>query len=93
MQPRKKPRQKAEPLDEETMVALALSSSLVEQRKESRRASPAEAVVSSLVSAAPELKWRPGAGTYYCHFITTFCRRQWDVSSEAFDISRWTITV
>lgn len=61
MQARKKPRQKTQPLDEETMVALALSSSLVEQQKES---SQAETVVSSLVSAAPELKWRPDAGTF-----------------------------
>lgn len=73
MQPRKKPRQKAEPLDEETMVALALSSSLVEQQKESERASQAETVVS----AAPELKWRPDAGTlssFYRHFVSTQMR-------------------
>lgn len=77
MQARKKPRQKAEPLDEETMVALALSSSLVEQRKESERASPAETVVSSLVSAAPELKWRPDAGTlssFHHHSLSTQIR-------------------
>lgn len=72
VQARKKPRQKAEPLDEETMVALALSSSLAEQQKESERASQAETVVSSLVSVAPELKWRPDAGTlssFYHHFL------------------------
>lgn len=77
VQARKKPRQNAEQLDEETMVALALSSSLVEQQKESERASQAETVVSSLVSAAPELKWRPDAGTlssFYHHFLSAQIR-------------------
>lgn len=58
-QARKKPRQKAEPLDEGTMVALALSSSLLQQQKEAEeRATQAE-----VVSATPELKWKPDAGT------------------------------
>ncbi|XP_075903920.1 structure-specific endonuclease subunit SLX4 isoform X2 [Nelusetta ayraudi] len=57
-QARKKPRQKAEPLDEGTMVALAMSSSLLQQQKEAeQRATQAE-----VVSATPELKWRPDAG-------------------------------
>lgn len=40
--PAKKPRKKAEVLDEKTMVALALSSSLYEQERPSERASPTE---------------------------------------------------
>lgn len=56
-QGRKKPRQKAEPLDEQTMVALALSSSLLQHQKEQR------ATQVEVITAAPELKWRPDAGT------------------------------
>lgn len=55
----KKPRQKAEPLDEETMVALALSSSMLQHRKEvEQRETQVEAI-----TATPELKWKPDAGT------------------------------
>lgn len=57
-QARKKPRQKAEPLDEATMVALALSSSLLQQQKEAEQ----RAAQVEVVSATPELKWRPDAG-------------------------------
>lgn len=58
-QARKKPKQKAEPLDEETMVALALSSSLLQQQKEAEE----RATQVEVITAAPELKWRPDAGT------------------------------
>ncbi|XP_068178732.1 structure-specific endonuclease subunit SLX4 isoform X2 [Antennarius striatus] len=49
----KKPKKKAEPLDEDTMVALALSSSMLEQEREPERPVQKEA------NAA--LKWRPAA--------------------------------
>lgn len=92
VQARKKPRQKAGPLDEETMVALALSSSLLEQQKESERASQAETVVSSLIPATPALKWRPDAGTLsslYRHFPSTQTR----FFKQSFYTPCWTITV
>ncbi|KAM4750380.1 structure-specific endonuclease subunit SLX4 isoform 2-T2 [Anableps anableps] len=53
---RKKPRKKADPLDEETMVALALSSSLLEQQKEQQAESG-----PSHSSMTPVLKWKPDA--------------------------------
>ncbi|XP_029286358.1 structure-specific endonuclease subunit SLX4 [Cottoperca gobio] len=53
---RKKPRKKIAPLDEDTMVALALSSSLLEQEKQSERESERQ----QLQTAA--LKWRPDTG-------------------------------
>lgn len=55
---RKKPRKKTEPLDEETMMALALSSSLLEQQKEQQAESG-----PSHSSMTPALKWKPNAGT------------------------------
>ncbi|CAL8331486.1 unnamed protein product [Merluccius merluccius] len=53
----KRPRKKAQPLDEETMVALALSSSLLEREKELAREAAA-----SLAVVAPWPHWRPEAG-------------------------------
>ncbi|GLD60824.1 structure-specific endonuclease subunit SLX4 isoform X2 [Lates japonicus] len=58
---RKKPRKKTNPLDEDTMVALALSSSMLEQEREAGRELQTEIAVSH-TSMAPELKWRPDAG-------------------------------
>lgn len=55
---RKKPRKKNEPVDEETMVALALSSSLLEQQtKLQAESGPPHG------SMTPVLKWKPDAGT------------------------------
>ncbi|KAM7393904.1 hypothetical protein PAMP_020740 [Pampus punctatissimus] len=54
---KKKPRKKTEPLDEDTMVALALSSSLLEQERESQTETTA-----SHASMTPMLKWRPDTG-------------------------------
>ncbi|XP_062285810.1 structure-specific endonuclease subunit SLX4 isoform X2 [Scomber scombrus] len=54
---RKKPRKKTQPLDEDTMVALALSSSLLEQERESQTETAA-----SDASVMPVLKWRPDTG-------------------------------
>lgn len=59
---RKKPRKKTDPLDEDTMVALALSSSMLEQEREAGRELQTE-IAASHTSMAPELKWRPDAGT------------------------------
>ncbi|XP_054897282.1 structure-specific endonuclease subunit SLX4 isoform X2 [Poeciliopsis prolifica] len=53
---RKKPRKKAERLDEDTMVALALSSSLLEQQKEQQAQSG-----PSHSSVTPLLMWNPDA--------------------------------
>ncbi|XP_005806582.2 structure-specific endonuclease subunit SLX4 isoform X1 [Xiphophorus maculatus] len=53
---RKKPRKKADRLDEDTMVALALSSSLLEQQKEQQVQSG-----SSHSSVMPLLTWKPDA--------------------------------
>ncbi|PWA14888.1 hypothetical protein CCH79_00014255 [Gambusia affinis] len=53
---RKKPRKKADRLDEDTMVALALSSSLLEQQKEQQvQRGPSHS------SVTPLLTWRPDA--------------------------------
>uniref|UniRef100_A0A3B4U380 Structure-specific endonuclease subunit SLX4 n=1 Tax=Seriola dumerili TaxID=41447 RepID=A0A3B4U380_SERDU len=49
---RKKPRKKTDPLDEDTMVALAMSSSLLEQTE----------AAASHTSMTAMLKWRPDAG-------------------------------
>lgn len=56
---KKKPRKKTDPLDEDTMVALALSSSLLEQEGELQT----EPAAVSQVSLLPTLKWRTDAGT------------------------------
>ncbi|XP_070844384.1 structure-specific endonuclease subunit SLX4 [Chaetodon trifascialis] len=58
---RKKPRKKTEPLDEDTMVAMALSSSLLEQEGESKRLVQMEATASH-ISMTAVLKWRPDTG-------------------------------
>ncbi|XP_047433187.1 structure-specific endonuclease subunit SLX4 isoform X2 [Mugil cephalus] len=62
----KKPRKKTKPMDEETMVALALSSSLLEQERkqlreeeEAERQTEAAAAHTSMTSL---LKWRPDTG-------------------------------
>ncbi len=69
---KKRTRRKAQKLDEDTMVALALSRSLLKQEmeKERERAEDGEILVhlSSLpVTVAPVLQWKPGAGklTFY----------------------------
>uniref|UniRef100_A0A3Q1BJE8 Structure-specific endonuclease subunit SLX4 n=1 Tax=Amphiprion ocellaris TaxID=80972 RepID=A0A3Q1BJE8_AMPOC len=64
---RKKPRKKTEPMDEETVVALALSSSLLEQQKEQLRETEAErqlqpSIAASNSSMTPLLKWRTDTG-------------------------------
>ncbi|MEQ2184373.1 hypothetical protein GOODEAATRI_007213, partial [Goodea atripinnis] len=53
---RKKPRKKTSPLDEETMMALALSSSLLDQQKEQQAKSG-----PSHSSTTPVLKWKQDA--------------------------------
>ncbi|XP_077427168.1 uncharacterized protein slx4 isoform X2 [Vanacampus margaritifer] len=57
---RKKPRKKAELLDEDTMVALALSSSLLEQER--KQLSAERETITPDFSMAPVLKWRADAG-------------------------------
>ncbi|XP_071752381.2 structure-specific endonuclease subunit SLX4 [Centroberyx gerrardi] len=59
LRPRKKPRKKTQSLDEDTMVALALSSSLLDQEVE--REIQRETAASH-TSMTPLLKWRPDAG-------------------------------
>lgn len=61
LQARKKPKKKPEALDEETMVALALSSSLLEQKKEEERQYHTKTGTSH-TSVTQDLKWRPDAG-------------------------------
>ncbi|XP_040001274.1 structure-specific endonuclease subunit SLX4 isoform X2 [Xiphias gladius] len=58
---RKKPRKKTDVLDEDTMVALALSSSLLEQEREAEREGQAE-TAATYTSMTPVLKWRQDAG-------------------------------
>ncbi|XP_074485282.1 structure-specific endonuclease subunit SLX4 isoform X2 [Sebastes fasciatus] len=53
----KKPRKKTAPLDEDTMVALALSSSMREQEQQSERE-----LQASHISMTSALKWRPDKG-------------------------------
>lgn len=64
---KKKSRRKGQPLDEDTMVALALSRSLLEQEKEKKREMKEEREIQAQLSsppatAAPALQWKPGAG-------------------------------
>ncbi|XP_008301479.1 structure-specific endonuclease subunit SLX4 [Stegastes partitus] len=64
---RKKPRKKTEPMDEETMVALALSSSLLEREKEQQREREAERQLQQETAAShssmnPLLKRRTDVG-------------------------------
>ncbi|KAL6110334.1 slx4 [Pungitius sinensis] len=58
---RKKPRKKDAPLDEDTLVALALSSSLLEQGKQAERESETNTAASH-TSMTASLKWRPDKG-------------------------------
>ncbi|XP_029366865.1 structure-specific endonuclease subunit SLX4 [Echeneis naucrates] len=58
---RKRSKKKTDALDEDTMVALALSSSLLEQDRELKRELPTEISVAQ-ISMIPTLKWRPDAG-------------------------------
>ncbi|XP_037328151.2 structure-specific endonuclease subunit SLX4 [Pungitius pungitius] len=58
---RKKPRKKDAPLDEDTMVALALSSSLLEQGKQAETESETNTAASH-PSITASLKWRPDKG-------------------------------
>ncbi|XP_073700428.1 structure-specific endonuclease subunit SLX4 [Garra rufa] len=64
---RKRARRKAQKLDEETMVALALSRSLLEQEIEKKRELEEEREILAQLSSppatvAPVLQWKPGAG-------------------------------
>uniref|UniRef100_UPI0037E7A984 structure-specific endonuclease subunit SLX4 n=1 Tax=Semicossyphus pulcher TaxID=241346 RepID=UPI0037E7A984 len=64
---KKKPRKKTEPLDEDTMVALALSSSLLEQEKGQHREMESERelqteTAASHTSMTAGLRWRPDTG-------------------------------
>ncbi|XP_028444616.1 structure-specific endonuclease subunit SLX4-like [Perca flavescens] len=62
---RKKPRNKTALLDEDTMVALALSSSLLEQEQQSEREPERHSktkTAASHISMNPALKWRPDTG-------------------------------
>lgn len=52
------------------MVALALSSSLLEQERESERALQMETAASH-ISSTPALKWRLDAGTLISVFVST----------------------
>ncbi|KAM8879133.1 structure-specific endonuclease subunit SLX4 [Spinachia spinachia] len=58
---RKKPRKKDAPLDEDTMVALALSSSLLEQEKRAERETEANTAAWH-ASMTASLKWGPDKG-------------------------------
>lgn len=62
----KKPRKKVQNLDEDTMMAMALSSSLLEQEREKERETRAvrEMIIETTaptVSKSPALKWKPNA--------------------------------
>ncbi|XP_034739597.1 structure-specific endonuclease subunit SLX4 [Etheostoma cragini] len=62
---RKKPRKKTAPLDEDTMVALALSSSLLEQEQQSKRESERHSqtnTAASHISMNSALKGKPDTG-------------------------------
>lgn len=64
---KKRTRKKAQKLDEDTMMALALSRSLIEQEMEKEREMGEEREILAQLSsppatAAPVLQWRPGAG-------------------------------
>ncbi|XP_043079101.1 structure-specific endonuclease subunit SLX4 [Puntigrus tetrazona] len=61
MAAKKRTRRKAQKLDEDTMVALALSRSLLEQEVEQEREMLAQ-VSSPPATVAPALQWKPGAG-------------------------------
>lgn len=63
----KKPRKKVEDLDEDTMMAMALSSSLLEQEREKARETQAvrKIIIETTapnMSKSPALKWRPNSG-------------------------------
>ncbi|KAK9539880.1 hypothetical protein VZT92_002366 [Zoarces viviparus] len=62
---KKKPRKRTAPLDEDAMVALALSSSLLEQEQRGKRESEAEAQTNAAAShnsTTSALKWRTDTG-------------------------------
>ncbi|XP_022524366.2 structure-specific endonuclease subunit SLX4 [Astyanax mexicanus] len=64
---KKKAKKRAPRMDEDTMVALALSRSLLEQEKQRERDIEEERQIQAQLSsppaaAAPVLQWRPGAG-------------------------------
>ncbi|KAK1885922.1 Structure-specific endonuclease subunit SLX4, partial [Dissostichus eleginoides] len=63
LRPRKKSRKKTAPLDEDTLVALALSSSLLEQdRRSERETERLLQTAAPNTSMTPALKWRPDKG-------------------------------
>lgn len=64
---KKKSRRKGQPLDEDTMVALALSCSLLEQERDKEREMEEEREIQAQISSppstvAPVLQWKPGVG-------------------------------
>ncbi|XP_003201146.4 structure-specific endonuclease subunit SLX4 [Danio rerio] len=64
---KKKSRRKGQKLDEDTMMALALSRSLLEQEVEKKRELEEQREILAQISSppaatAPVLKWKPGAG-------------------------------
>lgn len=64
---KKRTRKKAQKMDEDTMMALALSRSLLEQKMEKEREMEEEREILAQLSSppattAPVLQWRPGAG-------------------------------
>lgn len=77
---RKKARKKSPRMDEDTMVALALSRSLLEQEKERERDREEERRIQAQLASgtsvtAPVLRGRAGAGELsvpYCVHITTW---------------------
>ncbi|XP_035259209.1 structure-specific endonuclease subunit SLX4 isoform X1 [Anguilla anguilla] len=60
--PKKRQRKKAAPLDEDTMVALALSRSMVEQEREREKEREALITAPAEDSVRPGLQWRADAG-------------------------------
>lgn len=65
LQVKKKPKKTTDPLDEDTMVALALSSSLLEQETKTHGEAETE-TAASRASMTSGLKWRPDAGPMIC---------------------------
>ncbi|XP_061685272.1 structure-specific endonuclease subunit SLX4 isoform X2 [Syngnathoides biaculeatus] len=63
---RKKPRKSTELLDEDTLVALALSSSLFEQESEQLLNVAKTETITPDLSVTPILKWRPNPGKKGC---------------------------
>lgn len=70
----KKPKKKPEALDEDTVVAIALSTSLLEQEHEKQNKTEARReiiteTIASNTSRSPALKWRPLTGLIQNHYL------------------------